>query len=93
MPLSLLLRLYAAVGLEVMHVATDYLTPEVDRWLANAHTPEARSKTIRQLIEQDSKEDLSGTQPFRDEEGKWYFTQRTATVVGRKLIASSITRV
>ena len=57
----------------------------VERWLANAQTPVDKAVQVRHLIEQDGLHDLSGTQPFRNADGQWCFTQRTAIVVGRKL--------
>jgi ubiquinone/menaquinone biosynthesis C-methylase UbiE len=82
--LSTLLRRFAGAGLEVEHVSTDRLTPEVERWLANAQTPLGRAARARALIERDAEEDLSGAAPWR-EGGALRFIQRTATVVGRRL--------
>jgi hypothetical protein len=59
---------------------------DVDAWLANAHTPAAQAARARTLIERDAKEDLSGTQPFRDGNNRLQFRQRTAIVIGRKLL-------
>jgi SAM-dependent methyltransferase len=83
-PLSGLLALFAAAGLEVEHVHTDRLTPEVERWLAAAQAPPDRAAEARRLLERDAAEDLSGTRPVR-RDGALVFTQRTATVVGRRL--------
>ncbi len=82
-PLSGLLGLFAASGLEVETVFTGALTPEVEQWMANAHTPPERAAQVRALIERDAAEDLSGARPYR-ENGALHFVQRTAGVVGRK---------
>jgi len=87
LPLSELLELFAGVGLEVERVKTDALIPAVEEWLANAKTPSTMAPTVRELIERDAVEDLSGTRPFR-RDGTLYFTQRTAAVVGRRLPAA-----
>jgi SAM-dependent methyltransferase len=86
LPLSELVQLFAAAGLEVETVQTDALVPAVEDWLANAKTPSDKGPVVRALIERDGEEDLSGTRPFR-REGALYFTQRTAAVVGRRLRA------
>src|SRR5713101_4992823 len=83
--LSMLLKLFAEAGLEVGHVSTGHLSQVVERWMANAQTPADTAAQVRHLIEQDGLHDLSGTQPFRNADGQWCFTQRTAIVVGRKL--------
>ena len=83
-PISALLALFTAAGLEVEHVSTDQLTPVVERWLANAQTPPDRAALVRALIEQDEAEDLSGTRPFH-RDGELVFNQRTAILVGRRL--------
>src|SRR5262249_440457 len=83
-PLSGLLTLFAAAGLEVERVTTDRLELPVERWLQGASTPPEAAAETRALIERDEREDLSGTRPFR-RDGKLYFNSRTATLVGRKL--------
>jgi ubiquinone/menaquinone biosynthesis C-methylase UbiE len=83
--LSMLLKLFAEAGLEIEHVSTGHLAQTAERWLANAQTPAAQAVEVRRLIEEDGRHDLSGTQPFRNADGQWCFTQRTAIVVGRKL--------
>ncbi len=82
-PLSALLGLFAATGLEVETVYTGALTPEVEQWMANAQTPPERAAEVRALIERDAAEDLSGARPYR-QDGALHFVQRTAAVVGRK---------
>ena len=83
--LSMLLKLFAEAGLEVGQVSTGHLQQVVERWMANAQTPDDKAAQVRHLIEQDGLHDLSGTQPFRNADGQWCFTQSTAIVVGRKL--------
>jgi SAM-dependent methyltransferase len=88
-PLSSLLRLFAEAGLEVERVQTDALTPDLEGWLARGGTPPDRAATVRELVERDATEDLSGTRPQR-RDGELVFTQRTATLVGRKLGRASV---
>ncbi|HLH25287.1 MAG TPA: class I SAM-dependent methyltransferase [Chloroflexota bacterium] len=85
-PLSELLALLTANGLELEAVYSDALTQEVERWLANAHTLPERAAEARALIERDAREDLSGARPYRAD-GRLWFVQRTAALVGRKLAA------
>ncbi|MGH2387502.1 MAG: class I SAM-dependent methyltransferase [Chloroflexota bacterium] len=84
LPLSELLILFAREGLEVEAVYTSQLTPVVEQWIANAHTPPERASEVRELVEDDEKSDLSGMRPFR-RAGQLAFTQRTGAVIGRKL--------
>lgn len=84
LPLTKLIGAFATSGLEVERVTTSHLTLEVEQWMAVAKTPPDRAVEVRQLIEQDERDDLSGTRPFR-RDGALYFRSRTATVVGRKL--------
>ncbi|HEX2173978.1 MAG TPA: methyltransferase domain-containing protein [Dehalococcoidia bacterium] len=83
-PLSRLLTLFAAAGLDVENVSMARREQVVERWLANAHTPADRAAEVRSLIERDAREDLSGARPFyRD--GRLHFVHRSAIVVGRRL--------
>lgn len=84
-PLTRLLKLFADTGIEIEKVITDSLLQDVDKWLGNAYTPAKRAAGVKVLIERDAKEDLSGTDPFRNNDGRLQFRQRTAIVVGRKL--------
>lgn len=82
--LSGLMGLFTETGVEITDVFTGELVQDVEQWLSNAQTPDNRATEARDMIERDASEDLSGTRPFwRDR--KLYFTQRTATVVGRRL--------
>lgn len=83
-PLSGLLALFATARLEVEHVSTEALTPEVESWMERAQTPPDRAVEARAMIEADERDDLSGTRPYRVD-GQLHFTQRTAIVVGRRL--------
>jgi ubiquinone/menaquinone biosynthesis C-methylase UbiE len=87
LPISEFFTLLTACGLEVEQVYTDQLTPALEQWLANAHTPGDQAREVRAMIEQDELHDLSGTSPFR-QHGAVYFRQRTAAFIGRKLAAS-----
>lgn len=84
LPLSELLALFTACGLEVEQVITDYLTQALEAWLENTHTPQERAVLVRELVERDERQDLSGTRPFRRQEAV-YFYQRVATVIARKI--------
>lgn len=85
LPLSRLLTLFAAAGLEVERVHSGIFPQVLERWLQNAQTPPEQATQVRQMVERDATADLSGLCPFRNEEQQWCFTQRTAIVVGRKL--------
>lgn len=84
LPIRELIGLLTDCGLEVEQIATGALSQDVERWLANSHTPPERAAQVRALLERDEREDLSGTQPFR-QEGRLHFRQRMATFVARKL--------
>lgn len=84
LPISELLDIFTRNGLEADTVKTGVLVPEVEEWLRTAQTPESRATEVRELIQRDADQDLSGTRPFRKEDGL-YFTQRTAIIVGRHL--------
>lgn len=84
-PLSRLLQLFTEAGLEVQQVQTYPFVQVMERWLANAHTPEDDAAEVRRLIAQDADHDLSGTRPHHNAAGEWCFTQQNAIVVGRKL--------
>jgi len=83
--LSQLLHLFAGQNIEVEKVTTDFLTQDVKAWLANTHAPPRRAAKAKALIERDAEEDLSGTNPFWDNENRLHFVQKIARVVGRKL--------
>jgi ubiquinone/menaquinone biosynthesis C-methylase UbiE len=83
-PLSRLLQIFAASGLEVERVSTDSYEMPVEGWLASAQTPPERAAETRGMIERDAREDLSGTTPLR-RAGELFFIHHTATVIGRKL--------
>jgi SAM-dependent methyltransferase len=86
-PLSALLGLFTAHGLELLRLHSGQLVQHVERWLANAHTPPDRAAEVRALVERDLRDDLSGTRPYRQDDAV-YFTQHTVILVGRKLIPS-----
>jgi ubiquinone/menaquinone biosynthesis C-methylase UbiE len=85
-PLSRLLALFTAHGLELARVHSGEMVQDMERWLANAHTPVERAAEVRALVERDAREDLSGTHPYRAD-GTLYFVQHTVTLVGHKLPA------
>jgi SAM-dependent methyltransferase len=85
LPLSELLDIFRDAGLEMETVSTaDDLCPEVERWMATTKIPAERAAEIRQLLEDDLQQDLSGTRPFRDAEGQMFFHARTVILAGRK---------
>ncbi|MDQ2714298.1 MAG: methyltransferase domain-containing protein [Chloroflexota bacterium] len=84
LPLSELLALFTICGLEVEKVITNRLTMPLEAWLANAHTSSERASQVRELIEQDEHQDLSGTHPFRDQEVVSFY-QHIATLIARKI--------
>lgn len=85
LPLSELLCLFRDAGIEVDRVITGSVVPEVERWLATTKASPEHAAEVRHLIEADMAEDLSGTRPFRDEQGRLRFHHLTAIVAGRKL--------
>ena len=85
LPLSELLNLFRDAGLETETVSTaDDLCPEVERWMATTKVPEERAVEIRQLLEDDLQQDLSGTRPFRNAAGQMFFHARTVILSARK---------
>jgi ubiquinone/menaquinone biosynthesis C-methylase UbiE len=84
LPLSELLALFTACDLEIEQVFTERLTMPLEAWLENAHTSPDRAAQVRELIEQDERQDLSGTHPFQ-REGAVYFYQHVATCIARKI--------
>jgi hypothetical protein len=85
MPLSELLCLFRDAGVELDRVITGTVVPEVERWFATTKASPEHAAEVRHLIEADMAEDLSGTRPFRDEQGRLRFHHLTAIVTGRKL--------
>lgn len=84
-PLSALIGSFTERRLEIENIAFDALTPELERWLANAQTPPDRAAEVRRLVGADLEQGLSLARPFRAD-GAIHFIQRTATIVGRKLV-------
>lgn len=82
LPLSELIGLFTDCELEVSNVRMDSLTQTVDDWIDTAQTPDDRATKVRNMIKQDERNDLSGTNPYY-QNGKLKFTQRTAIVVGK----------
>lgn len=86
MPLSHILRLCATAGLEVEGVHSGIFPQVLEHWLQTAQTPPSNASQVRRMVEEDAQQDLSGLYPFRNPENQWCFTQRTAVVIGRKLL-------
>ena len=84
LPMSELLRIFGAQGLEIESVYTSEVLQQLERWLANSQTPEDRAAEVRSMFARDERDDVSGTRPFC-REGEVYFTHKTAAIVARKL--------
>ncbi len=84
LPLSELLRLITAAGVEVESVYTDARPQAAEQWLANAQTPDEPAAEVRRLLDRDATDDLSGLCPVQ-QDGQLIFTHRMALVVGRRL--------
>lgn len=84
LPRSELLELFTECNIEVTSVASDVVVQQVDDWLDLAQTSASQAETVRDLIEEDANDDLSGTRPFWQDD-ELHFTQQTTVVVGRPL--------
>jgi ubiquinone/menaquinone biosynthesis C-methylase UbiE len=84
--LSRLIALCARAGIEVERFYGATLTPDAESWMATTQTPPRIAGRVRAMLERDVAEDLSGLLPF-ERDGRLFFTQRTAAIVGRKLRA------
>lgn len=84
LPMSELLTLIAFAGIEIQGFHADKLITDVEKWLDGAQTQLEVANDVRRLIEEDRIKDLSGLTPFLHE-GRMFFIQRTAAIVGRKL--------
>lgn len=82
--LSEIIALFSQSKIEVMDVISGVNVQEVEQWLSLAKTPKSAADEVRQIIEEDAHNDLSGTRPFW-QDGELYFIQKTAIVVGRLL--------
>ena len=79
--LSELIGLFTDCKLEIDNVRMGSLIQTVDDWINTAQTPDEQASKVRNMIEQDERNDLSGTNPYY-QNGRLKFTQRTAIVVG-----------
>ncbi len=84
LPLTELVGIMTAAGLELVRFESSALRNPVERWLKTAQTPPDRAAEARAMIERDLEQDLSGARPFRLN-GELFFTHRVAIVVARKL--------
>ncbi len=85
LPISEHLWLFREAGLETDRIFTfQDLCPEVERWLATTKPPAEEAAEVRRLLEEDRLQDLSGTRPFLDAEGRLHFHARTVTLTGRR---------
>lgn len=89
LPLSEIIALFSQSKIEVMDVTSGVNIQEVEQWLSLAKTTESQADEVRQMIEEDASNDLSGTRPFW-QDGELYFIQKTAIVVGRRLHESKL---
>jgi len=79
-----LIGLFTAARLELLQLYSGALVQNLERWLANCHTPAEPAAEVRAMVERDGREDLSGTRPYL-EDGLWFFRQPALAVVARKL--------
>ena len=86
--LSELIEMMGRAGLEVESVHSDRLTTDLEGWLASSQTPSDRAAEVRQLLDAERHEDLSGMRPFTHD-GATHFVQRIAAIVCRKADGSS----
>lgn len=84
LPLSELIGIMAAAGLEIVRFESSAIRNPVEPWLKSAQTPSDRAAHARAMIERDLEQDLSGARPFRLS-GELFFTHRVAIMVARKL--------
>lgn len=89
LPVSRLLALFSGSGLEIDDIRMTRITQSVDSWLRNAGTPADRAGQVRELMERDAGEDLSGTRPFH-QDGQWLFTHQSAIILGRTLLITRL---
>jgi ubiquinone/menaquinone biosynthesis C-methylase UbiE len=86
LPISEMLKIFREAGLETDGLITfQDLCPDVERWLATTKASEKDASETKRLLEDDRVQDLSGTRPFIDVEGKLHFHARTAIYAGRKV--------
>lgn len=81
---SELLALFTAGGLEIERLYSGEVLQNLERWLANSQTPPDHATQVRNMIERDGREDLSGTRPYF-EDGQWFFHHPMLAAVARKL--------
>jgi ubiquinone/menaquinone biosynthesis C-methylase UbiE len=84
LPVSELLALFTACSLEVEQLYTEQQVQSLEHWLAVTQTSGDQAAQVRSLAQQDELHDLSGIHPFR-QDGRVYFYQRTAVLIGRKI--------
>lgn len=82
---SQLLALYREAGLEIENLQSEQRTQEAEQWMRNTETPSDTAQEIRQLIQDDAAQQISGTPIFHNDAGQLCFMHRMVTVVGRKL--------
>jgi len=85
LPFSRFMSLFTSAGLEVEAISSSSLPQDAEEWLMRVPASDADRAEARAMIERDAREDLSGTRPFFDADGRLKFHQRTAIFVGRKL--------
>ena len=84
LPPSELIGLLTAAGLEIERLYSGEAAQPVELWLSNSQTPPDRATEVRQLIERDARDDLSGMRPYQND-GQWFFRHRTLTLVAKKI--------
>ncbi|MEE2636132.1 MAG: class I SAM-dependent methyltransferase [Acidobacteriota bacterium] len=82
--LGQLIGLYRDAGLEIENLRWEQRRQDVERWLRTTDTPPETAEQVRQLIQADAEQHLSGTPVFRDDDARLCFLHRMVTTVGRK---------
>lgn len=83
--MSQLVAFYREAGLEIETLQSEQRAQDVEQWMRNTETPPDTAEEIRQLIQNDADQQISGTPIFHSEDGQLCFIHRMVTVVGRKL--------
>jgi len=82
--LGQLLALYREADLEIENLRWEQRRQDVERWLSTTDTLPSTAEQVRQLIQADADQHISGTPVFRDDNARLCFMHRMVTVVGRK---------
>jgi ubiquinone/menaquinone biosynthesis C-methylase UbiE len=84
LPPAELIAMLAQAGVELQRLYSDELIVEMESWLQSAQTGADKAAEVRRRLEEDMRNDLSGTRPFLHD-GRIMFHQRTVALIGRKI--------